>query len=150
MEVVLDHVFAESALCEVARLETIRRFAGDLLESRGIAWSLQAPPDAEEVKLSPVERRQLYLVFKEALHNVAQHAGAATVSMSLSVTGRRLSAVIRDDGRGFDEPAEGETRHGLGSMTARAAELGGELRIESASGQGTELRLEVPLSGRNA
>lgn len=128
----------------------IRRFAGDLLESRGVAWSLQAPPEAEQVKLSPVERRQLYLVFKEALHNVAQHSGAGSVSMSLSLAGRRLTATIRDDGRGFDEPAEGETRHGLGSMTARAADLGGELRIESAAGRGTEVRLSVPLSGGNA
>ena len=128
----------------------IRRFAGDLLESRSVSWSLLAPPDAEQVKLSPVERRQLYLIFKESLHNVAQHAGATTVAMSLSVTGRRLTAVIRDDGRGFDEPAEGETRHGLGSMSSRAAELGGRLTIESASGRGTEVRLEVPLSGGNA
>lgn len=128
----------------------IRRFAGDLLESHGIAWSLQAPLDAEEVKLSPVERRQLYLIFKEALHNVARHAGASSVAMSLAVKGWRLSATIRDDGRGFDEPAEGETRHGLGSMSARAADLGGRLTIESASGRGTEVRLEVPLSGRNA
>ncbi|MFL6289614.1 MAG: two-component regulator propeller domain-containing protein, partial [Thermoanaerobaculia bacterium] len=128
----------------------IRRFAGDLLESHGIAWSLQAPPDAEEIKLSPVERRQLYLVFKEALHNAARHSAASAVSMSLAVKGSRLTAKIRDDGRGFDEPAEGETRHGLGSMSARAADLGGRLTIESASGRGTEVRLEVPLSGRNA
>jgi signal transduction histidine kinase/ligand-binding sensor domain-containing protein len=128
----------------------IRRFAGDLLESRGIVWNLQAPPDAEEIKLSPVERRQLYLIFKEALHNVARHSGAASVSMSLAVKSWRLTAIIRDDGRGFDEPAEGETRHGLGSMTARAADLKGRLTIDSASGRGTEVRLEVPLTGRNA
>ena len=128
----------------------IRRFAGDLLESRGIVWNLQAPADAEEIKLSPVERRQLYLVFKEALHNVARHSGASSVTMSLAVKSWRLTAVIRDDGKGFDEPAEGETRHGLGSMTARAADLKGRLTIESASGRGTEIRLEVPLTGRNA
>lgn len=128
----------------------IRRFAGDVLESRGVTWSLQAPPDAEQVKLSPVERRQLYLIFKEALHNVARHSGATSVVMSLSVSGRRLTAMIRDDGRGFDEPAEGDTRHGLGSMTSRAADLKGRLTIESASGRGTEIRLEVPLSGGNA
>ncbi|HVG09600.1 MAG TPA: two-component regulator propeller domain-containing protein, partial [Thermoanaerobaculia bacterium] len=128
----------------------IRRFAGDLLESRGIVWSLQAPADAEEIKLSPVERRQLYLIFKEALHNVARHSSAASVTMSLAVKGWRLTAIIRDDGKGFDEPAEGETRHGLGSMTARAADLKGRLTIESAAGHGTEVRLEVPLTGRNA
>ncbi len=128
----------------------IRRFAGDLLEARGVVWNLQAPADAEEIKLSPVERRQLYLVFKEALHNVARHASASSVSMSLAVKGTRLTAIIRDDGRGFDEPAEGDTRHGLGSMTARAADLKGRLTIDSAAGRGTEIRLEVPLTGRNA
>jgi len=128
----------------------IRRFAGDLLESHGVVWNLQAPADAEEIKLSPVERRQLYLVFKEALHNVARHASASSVSMSLAVKGTRLTAVIRDDGRGFDEPAEGDTRHGLGSMSARAADLKGRLTVDSASGRGTEVRLEVPLTGRNA
>jgi signal transduction histidine kinase len=128
----------------------IRRFAGDVLEAHGIAWSLQAPPDAEDVKLSPVERRQLYLIFKESLHNVARHSGASSVTMSLAVKSWRLSAAIRDDGVGFDEPAEGETRHGLGSMSARAADLGGWLTIDSAAGRGTEVRLEVPLSGGNA
>ncbi len=128
----------------------IRRFAGDLLESSGVVWNLQAPADAEDVKLSPVERRQLYLIFKEALHNVARHSGAATVTMSLAVKGWRLTASIRDDGKGFDEPAEGETRHGLGSMSARAADLKGWLTVDSAAGRGTEVRLEVPLTGRNA
>lgn len=126
----------------------IRRFAGDLLEARGITWSLHAPADAEQVKLSPVERRQLYLIFKEALHNAARHSDASSVTMSLASAGRWLSATIRDDGKGFDEPAEGETRHGLGSMNARAARLGGELSIESVPGQGTKIHLEIPLSGR--
>lgn len=126
----------------------IRRFAGDLLEARGIAWSLHAPPDAEQVKLSPVERRQLYLIFKEALHNVARHSDASSVSMTLTAAGRWLRATIRDDGKGFDEPAEGETRHGLVSMNARAAQLGGELSIRSVPGQGTEIRLEIPVTGR--
>ncbi|HYN23000.1 MAG TPA: two-component regulator propeller domain-containing protein [Thermoanaerobaculia bacterium] len=126
----------------------IRRFAGDLLEARGIAWSLHAPPDSEQVKLSPVERRQLYLIFKEALHNAARHSDATSVSMSLAAAGRRLTATIRDDGKGFAELDEGETRRGLGSMNARAARLGGELAIQSVPGRGTEIKLEIPLSGR--
>jgi ligand-binding sensor domain-containing protein len=127
----------------------VRRFAGDLLEARGMAWHLQAPPDPEQVKLSPIERRHLYLIFKEALNNAARHSQATSVDMTLAVAGRRLSAVIRDNGKGFMPPKATESvgRHGLPSMVGRAMQLDGELKIDSQPGQGTEIRLDVPLSG---
>jgi ligand-binding sensor domain-containing protein len=127
----------------------IRRFAGDLLEARGMSWNLQAPPDPELVKLSPMERRHLYLIFKEALNNAARHSEATSVSMTIALAGRRLSAVIRDNGKGFTPPRATESvgRHGLPSMIGRAMQLTGELKIESLPGQGTEIRLDVPLSG---
>lgn len=127
----------------------IRRFAGDLLEARGMAWNLQAPPDPEQVKLSPIERRHLYLIFKEALNNAARHSEATSVTMSISIAGRRLSALIRDNGKGFSPPKATESvgRHGLPSMIGRAMQLGGELKMDSQAGQGTEIRLDVPLSG---
>jgi ligand-binding sensor domain-containing protein/signal transduction histidine kinase len=130
----------------------IRRFAGDLLEARGMAWNLQAPPDPEQVKLSPIERRHLYLIFKEALNNAARHSEATSVTMSISLAGRRLSAVIRDNGKGFAPPKATESvgRHGLPSMIGRAMQLGGELKMDSQAGQGTEIRLDVPLSGGSA
>jgi signal transduction histidine kinase len=130
----------------------IRRFASDLLESRGVAWTMQAPPAPELVKLSPVERRHLYLIFKEAIHNVARHSGASAVSLSIAVAGHRLTAVMKDNGKGFVAPQATESvgRHGLPSMVARAAQLGGVLWIESTPGSGTEIRLDVPLSGGNA
>lgn len=130
----------------------IRRFAGDLLEARGMAWNLQAPPDPEQVKLSPIERRHLYLIFKEALNNAARHSEATSVSMSIAVAGRHLSAVIRDNGKGFMPPKATESvgRHGLPSMLGRALQLKGELKIDSQAGQGTEIRLHVPLSGGSA
>jgi ligand-binding sensor domain-containing protein len=127
----------------------IRRFAGDLLEARGMAWNLQAPPDPEQVKLSPIERRHLYLIFKEALNNAARHSEATSVTMSIAVAGRHLSAVIRDNGKGFMPPKATESvgRHGLPSMLGRALQLKGELKIDSRAGEGTEIRLDVPLSG---
>ncbi len=130
----------------------IRRFAGDLLEARGMAWSLQAPPDPEQVKLSPIERRHLYLIFKEALNNAARHSEATSVTMSIAVSGRHLSAVIRDNGKGFTPPKATESvgRHGLPSLLGRALQLKGELTIDSTAETGTEIRLNVPLSGGSA
>jgi ligand-binding sensor domain-containing protein/signal transduction histidine kinase len=130
----------------------VRRFAGDLLDNRGVAWQLRAPSESELVKLSPVQRRQLFLLVKEALHNVARHSEAAAVSITLTVSGRKLTLEIRDDGRGFDPaavPADGG-HHGLRNLRQRAAALGARLEIDTAPGRGTRLFLEaqVPTVGR--
>lgn len=128
----------------------LRLFAGDLLEGRGIAWQLRAPQDGELVRLSPVQRRQLFLIAKEALHNAARHSGASSVAIQLGVTGRRITLEIRDDGRGFDPCASGDGRHGLRSMMSRAEALGARLDLESAPGRGTRLFLDAPIAPRNA
>ncbi len=124
----------------------LRRFAGDLLEGQGIAWQLRAPQDGELVKLSPVERRQLFLIAKEALHNAARHSGAGSVAIHLALAGRGLTLEIRDDGRGFQPGAPGDGRNGLRSMQARAARLGAQLQIDSAPGRGTRLFLDAPIA----
>lgn len=123
----------------------VRRFAGGLLDGSGIAWHLRAPQDGEQIKLSPVERRQLYLLVKEALHNATRHSQATTVDIQFAVTGRRLSVEIRDDGRGFDPSGPESGGHGLGSLRARAAALGARLVIDTAPGRGTRLFLEARL-----
>lgn len=123
----------------------IRRFAGDLLEARGIAWKLDAPADAD-LRLSPVERRQLYLIVKEALHNVVKHSEARIVSLTVSLPGRRLAVEIVDDGQGFDPAHVSGEGHGLRSLRSRAEALDGKLEIDSAPGRGTRVRAEVALS----
>ncbi|MEK7829595.1 MAG: ATP-binding protein, partial [Acidobacteriota bacterium] len=96
----------------------------------------------------------LFLIFKESLNNIARHAGAKNVSMNLSLANNQLLAEIADDGAGFKPQAAGTAvavlpksrgGNGLGNMQARAAELGGELKIDSAPGQGTRLTLVMPL-----
>jgi ligand-binding sensor domain-containing protein/signal transduction histidine kinase len=128
----------------------VRRFAGGLLDGSGIAWQLRAPQESELIKLSPVERRQLFLLVKEALHNVARHSQAAAVTIHLAASGRRLTVEIRDDGRGFDPAAVapeagGSGGQGLRSMRERAAALGARLEIDTAPGRGTRLFLETRL-----
>jgi len=129
----------------------IRHFASDVLDAQGIAWDFQTPAALEKVKLTPEQRRHLLLIFKEAINNIVRHAECASVALRLTVTDNHLVAEIRDDGRGFaaprsPEPDEPDRQgHGLDSMRARAAELGGQLRIDSTPGRGTRLTLTVPL-----
>lgn len=109
------------------------------------------PEGAGRVALRPDRRREIYLLLKEALVNAARHSGARHLTLRARTARRRLAFELTDDGRGFDRSGLAPERlvggHGLRNMESRASGLGGTLRIESAPGRGTTLRLEVPESG---
>ncbi|HEY5948778.1 MAG TPA: two-component regulator propeller domain-containing protein, partial [Kofleriaceae bacterium] len=122
----------------------LRHFAGDVLEARGIAWSLEGPDDPARIKLTPDCRRHLYLIVKEAVHNVARHSSARNAWVTIRCHDRALHANIRDDGRGFDEATLARRGNGLDNMRTRAREAGGTLTITSLPDGGTEIRCELP------
>jgi signal transduction histidine kinase len=129
----------------------VREFGAGLFEAKQIAWEFDASAEAEALRLDPEQRRQLYLIFKEALHNIVRHAAGSTASVAIAVVAGRLRAEIRDDGQGFAPSGQSTRRgHGLDSMRARAIRLGGDLDIHSAPGAGTCLTLVVPLRARDA
>ena len=81
-------------------------------------------------------------VAREALSNVARHAGARSCSVEVHVDGRTMSLVVTDDGRGL----EGDRyESGLSNLRRRAQDLGGSLSLEPAQPQGTRLVWQVPL-----
>jgi ligand-binding sensor domain-containing protein/two-component sensor histidine kinase len=127
-------------------LVRLRSFASDVLEGRGIAWSMDAPADPERIKLGPERRRQLFLILKEAVHNAARHAQATRVAITITRGDGALSATVCDDGRGFDVAARSEG-NGLASMRARAVQAGGMLRVESTPTTGTSVIVRLPLQG---
>ena len=86
---------------------------------------------------------QLLRVIQEALTNAQRHSGARSVSVALRMEGSELVTEVSDDGRGFG--AETLPGVGLSSMRERAAAIGGRLEIESEEGQGTRVRLRVPV-----
>jgi len=87
----------------------------------------------------------LYRIAQEALHNALRHSGAAEVRVSVCAGARRVTLEIGDDGTGFvPELATGGL--GLVSMTERAAAAGASLDIRSAPGQGTNVRVTLPVT----
>lgn len=91
--------------------------------------------DGEPQAETDSQRIALQAVTREALSNVARHAQATLVVVTLRAIGEGIELSISDDGRGFDVPASGEGgRLGLSGMRTRVALLGGELRVESAPG----------------
>jgi ligand-binding sensor domain-containing protein/signal transduction histidine kinase len=122
----------------------MRRLASDTLGARGIALSFQAEEAAERVALGADVRRQVYLIFKESLHNAARHSACTRVEIFLGLEAARLVLQVADDGQGFD-PERVADGHGLRSLQQRARALGGTLEV--ASGAGTRVTLRVPYRG---
>ena len=90
----------------------------------------------------------VFRIVQECLANVACHAKATEAAITLEDEDDRLVLSISDDGHGFDPDAvSGKRTFGLLGMRERALMLGGEFRIESAPGQGTTLRIEIPSRG---
>jgi ligand-binding sensor domain-containing protein/two-component sensor histidine kinase len=132
-------------------IERVRSFAADTLGAALVRWQFTVAPRLEERRLTPEQRRALYLIFKEAISNIARHAECRNASFQLSLEHATLVALIEDDGCGMQDEPTGNGRAGRGgqglrNMKARAAEIGGLLAIESRAGGGTRLRLTMPLS----
>ena len=125
-------------------IHRMRRFSADLLASAGIDLQFQAnAPDAE---LGSDVRRQVFLIYKEALNNAARHSGATRVDVEVRIDEGALVVRVGDNGRGFDPAGEHEG-NGLANMRGRAQELEGTLEIRS-DGTGSAVILRVPLAGR--
>jgi ligand-binding sensor domain-containing protein/signal transduction histidine kinase len=121
----------------------IRAFASEMLEPNGIAYTVNA--DENECSIPMDTRRQVYLIFKEALNNIVKHAACTSVAISLETTGKKLALTIYDNGRGF-MVGERTCGNGLHSMQRRADAIGGTLTITSQQGAGTTLHLTVPIT----
>ncbi|QJE98712.1 ATP-binding protein [Luteolibacter luteus] len=90
-------------------------------------------------------RHGIFLAFKEALNNIVKHSGATEVHLSVQARNRVLQITLSDNGRGFGSAAAPPGSDGLSGIESRMRELGGSSGIETKPGQGTEVRLLLPL-----
>jgi PAS domain S-box-containing protein len=101
----------------------------------------------DELQLPSDASIAMYRVFQESLTNVARHAGARRVEVSVSTRDGRLVLQVSDNGRGITrEELLGTKSLGLTGMRERISLLGGQLEIGRAAGQGTLVRVELPLN----
>jgi two-component system CheB/CheR fusion protein len=136
------------------------RLHPSVLEDLGLAAALKALVDefGRREKMPATFRRRnvpdklpsevaaaLYRIAQEALRNIAKHAGHTHVKVMLDTTGRDVRLTVRDSGEGFDQNEIQEPGLGLISMQERAKLIGGELSIESDLGEGTTVKVVVPM-----
>jgi len=127
-------------------VQRMRRFASDLFTARQIEFTFAAPGE-EALKIGADLRRQVFLIFKEAVNNIARHSACSEVRIEMRIENRWLTMRVVDNGPGFDPAQIGEGQ-GLASMRARAQSLGGEIQIVSNQSEGTLVLLKVPLTVR--
>ncbi|MBN1265583.1 MAG: sensor histidine kinase [Anaerolineales bacterium] len=109
--------------------------------------SIEFGPLPDDTLLPPGAQESLFRIAQEALSNIARHARAGRVNLYLGqrLSGGPMTLEITDDGQGFDRS---EVRDGMGlsNIRQRVLTLGGELSIESLPGEGTTLRVVLPLT----
>jgi signal transduction histidine kinase len=149
----IDYVLAlaEAALVEMRAL--IFELRPESLENEGLVTvlakqaaslqtrhGLQVELDLGDEPALPFEvKENLYRIAREALHNIIKHAGATRVTLRLKLIDERLTLQIIDNGAGFDVKGDFPGHLGLRSMQERIDQLGGQLELWSALGQGTRL-----------
>lgn len=108
----------------------------------GIPCDLHAIED--EIVLGEDSGMAVFRMVQESLTNVARHAKAKRVTVTLRRKRNHYQLEVRDDGRGFDPDRVGKKSMGLVGLRERALMLGGEVSISSALGQGTALEVRIP------
>ncbi|WP_426672153.1 ligand-binding sensor domain-containing protein [Mucilaginibacter sp. McL0603] len=128
--------------------DLIIRFGQDLFAGSGISFKVSAnDPEFKRLRLPLGSGRNIILIAKELLHNILQHAGAKTVTLSLVITSNnKISMTISDDGCGF-ECEQISTGNGLRNMQNRAKRLNGTLDIKSIVNTGTTSQVSFPIPG---
>jgi PAS domain S-box-containing protein len=144
----LSYRLHPSILAELGLTEAIRAECERFTRQHGIAveFALDEVPESTPRDASLC----LFRVAQEALRNVARHAGAGRVEVSIRERDGGLELEVRDDGQGFDAtvPPNPPTL-GLSGMRERVRHLGGQFDVESAPRRGTSVLTRLPLAGRS-
>jgi signal transduction histidine kinase/ligand-binding sensor domain-containing protein len=109
----------------------IRQYTGNFLDSIGIEPAYDIQEDGSARNFSSEIRRNLFLIVKEALHNVAKHSGATKVRLKITSSGDSFVMSITDNGNGLTKESAVRGGNGLNNMQLRAASIGGKIKTGS-------------------
>jgi ligand-binding sensor domain-containing protein/signal transduction histidine kinase len=128
-------------------------FAQEFLVPLNIRCRLDVPLHLPHWPITAEMRHNVFLAFKEALHNIVKHSAATEVSIALTTNKIGFELLVRDNGKGFD-PATQPSRighgNGLKNMRQRMEKIGGHCAVQSEPGTGTEINFSVciPVANR--
>ena len=122
----------------------MREYAAEILEAAGVEFTLNCPAAITSIKLDMQQKRNLFLIFKEAINNLAKYSNTRNAFIHFDYQKKFLQMIIIDEGKGFTLTSI-KKGNGLDNMQHRAAEMNAQFEIHSANGKGTTIRVHVPV-----
>ncbi len=114
----------------------------EALDNAGIDYHMDITEPVPEQAVGQEFRRNIFLVAREAVHNIIRHSAASRVQVQINI-GKELKITIADNGKGLQEQGKNRFGNGIGNMKRRMAQVHGSLLLES--GPGTRVELQAPL-----
>lgn len=128
-----------------ALMSRMKEFAANLCEALNIELDFHLPTQLENIPLELSVRKNLFLIFKEAVNNAVKYSGCTVLKARFSLDDARLAMIIDNNGFGFDWEIE-NSGNGLRNMRERALECNGEFHIHSTpTGNGTTIMVKIPI-----
>lgn len=123
----------------------MKEFAAEILEPARINYYFSEEGSLDKAQLNLEQRKDIYMVFKEAVNNAVKYSNATEVNIVLQKKDDSLRMLIVDNGNGFDTD-QWHSGNGLKNMQSRAREMNAVLRVDSIKGTGTTIILDVSIT----
>lgn len=127
-------------------VQRMQNFAVPLFATRNIRIRFHVTGNASQVKMTMEQRKNIFLIFKEAVHNTLKYSDCKTVEVYLSSEGKNITFRFRDDGKGFDTAnVKAYNGNGLENIRQRAKAINGKAEITSEVYKGTDIQVNFNL-----
>ena len=129
--------------------DRLQLYAAGILSAKNISFILECDEELKNHSLPMEVRKNIFLIFKEAINNTAKYSCATEVNLTLSKKANIVVVSLNDNGVGFShsvpDTQNGATGNGLRNMHQRAAEIQSHLTVASKLNSGTKVNLEFPI-----
>lgn len=128
----------------------IRNYALDYLEDANVNCKMMIPEEIPDMIISPELRRNIFLIVKESLNNMVKHAEATEAEITILLSSKLFSLLIKDNGKGIPQTAY-QQGNGLGNLKKRTEDIGGTFSVKSVyNGNGTLISAaDIPFTNSN-
>ncbi|HEY4208271.1 MAG TPA: PAS domain-containing sensor histidine kinase [Puia sp.] len=139
----ISHNLTPYTLKDLGLAAAVHDIVQKINQSGKLSIRLLSFQNLEEETISPDIKLAIFRIIQEKINNVLKHAQATELNISLNVYDQRISVVLSDNGRGFDEKVV-KKGMGLNNIQNRVEYYKGSFQLKTAPGEGCELRIELP------
>jgi two-component sensor histidine kinase/streptogramin lyase len=129
-------------------IQRMKTYAAEMLDETEIGYRFKVDEGLDKLRFSQHARKEIYLIYKEALNNAIKYADATRIEFTVGRSNQQFTLQVSDNGKGFDRDqlvATTKGGNGLKNMEIRARDMGASLKFTTTGGGGTTVSLSMPL-----